>query len=106
MPENGSTSPGFRQKEGIGGKKVVKKRFSGRFFRIFPEVVGEGDQSEFDRDLLERSQPEALEAVVELDLPEDRLWLYRPLASVPQPLLAVEQLPRLGRRASGRCRSW
>ena len=58
--------------------------------------MGECDQSELDRDLLEGSQPEAPEAVVELDLPEDRLGLYRPLASVPQALLAVEQLPRLG----------
>ena len=58
--------------------------------------MGECDQSELDRDLLEGSQPEAPEAVVELDLPEDRLGLYRPLASVAQALLAVEQLPRFG----------
>ena len=95
IPAKGSTRPCFRLKRGVWGKKSGEKRFSGRFFRVFPEVMGKSDQAELDRDLLERSQSEALEAVVELNLAEDRLGLYRPLASVPQPLLAVEELPRL-----------
>ena len=56
----------------------------------------EGDQTELDRDLLNGSQPESLEAMVELDLPEDRLRLYRSQASVAKPLIAVEQFPGLG----------
>jgi hypothetical protein len=52
MPKIGSISPSFCQKEVFFWRKVVKKRFSGRFFRIFPEVVGKCDQAELDRDLL------------------------------------------------------
>lgn len=58
--------------------------------------MGESDQAELDRDLLEGPQFEALEAVIELDLSEDRLRLYRPEASVTEPLVAVEQLPGPG----------
>ena len=63
-------------------KKDVKRRLLGRFFGIFSQIMGERDQTELDRDLLKGSQSEALEAVVELNLPEDRFRFYRPQASV------------------------
>lgn len=77
-------------------QKDMKRRLLGRFFGIFSQIMGERDQTELDRDLLKGSQSEALEAVVELDLPEDRFRFYRPQASLPEALVAVEQFPRPG----------
>ena len=52
-PEKGSTRPCFIFKRIVWVKKAEEKRFSGRFPRIFSEVVCKSDQAELDRDLLE-----------------------------------------------------
>ena len=85
----------FQIRFNIGNKKslpVAIFRFSGN---ILPQIVGNGHEPPFDRDLFCRFQPEALESVIELYAPEDHFWFYRPFASMYQPPIAHKQLPSL-----------
>ena len=61
---------------------------------VFLDVEGNGEEAKVHIDLVLAPVPEPLVLLVELHLPEDGLWLCRPLTPVHQPLLAEQLLPR------------
>ena len=63
--------------------------------RVLPEIVGKRDEAELDPHFPVRPEAEPLEAVVELDVPEDGFGFDGTVAAVHHPAFAGEQLPCL-----------
>ena len=74
-----------------GWQKLDSRLLSGDF----SQVMGDGEQTGLDLDLVESAKKEAPEASVVFQVPEDRLYIYRALLSVSNTLLTFQIPPAL-----------